>query len=188
MKCEKCQQREATVHLSQTRQGKTTEHHLCETCAHEEGISLNLQDYIGNIGNMFGSGFLGGGSVFDNTGGIPAFGAATKKDTTCPTCGQSFEDFRRSGLFGCSHCYEAFADQLDPVMRRIQGSTHHIGRKVCQTADQKEQLLLRTRLTELKKSLQEAVKEEAYEKAARLRDEIRALESRICDEEGGVAK
>ena len=59
MKCEKCNQREATIHLSQTRQGKTTEHHLCETCAREQGISLNLQDYIGNIGSLFGSGIAG---------------------------------------------------------------------------------------------------------------------------------
>ena len=184
MKCEKWQQREATIHLSQTRNGKTTEHHLCEACAREQGISMNLQDYLGNIGNLFGSGLLGGGSVFDNTGGIPAFGTTVSRDTACPTCGQSFDDFRRSGLFGCSHCYEAFADRLDPMMRRIQGSTRHVGRKVCQTADQKEQQLLRSRLADMKKSLQQAVQEEAYEKAARLRDEIRALESRICTEEG----
>ena len=191
MKCEKCHQREATIHLSQTRQGKTTEHHLCEACAREQGISMNLQDYIGNIGNLFGSGVLGGGSIFDNTGGIPAFGGAGSngsRNVTCATCGQSFDDFRRTGLFGCSHCYESFADRLDPVMRRIQGSTRHIGRKVCQTEEQKEQQLLRTRLAELKKTLQQAVQEEAYEQAAKLRDEIHSLEGRICLDEGGNQK
>jgi len=185
MKCEKCQQREATIHLSQTRQGKTTEHHLCEACAREQGISMNLQDYFSNL---FGSGLLNGGSVFDTTGGIPAFGSEPGRDTACPTCGQSFDDFRHSGLFGCSHCYEAFADRLDPLMRRVQGSTRHVGRKVCRTADQQEQELLRSRLVELKRSLQQAVQEEAYEKAARLRDEIHSLESRLCSEEGGAVK
>ncbi len=187
MKCEKCKQREATIHLSQTRQGKTTEHHLCEVCAQEQGISMDISDYFGNVGNLLGSGIFGGSSVFDTTGGIPAFGTSPSRDTTCPTCGQSFDDFRRSGLFGCSHCYDAFADRLDPLMRRVQGSTRHVGRKVCQTADQQEQQLLKSRLADLRKSLQQAVAEEAYEKAARLRDEIKALESRLCDE-GGAEK
>ena len=184
MKCEKCKKREATIHLSQTRNGVTAEHNLCETCAREQGISMNLQDYIGNIGSLFGSGALGSGSVFDTTGGIPAFGTSARPNPVCSHCGQSFDDFRKTGLFGCSHCYEAFADRLDPLMRRVQGSTRHVGRKVCQTADQQEQNLLRARLVDLKKSLQQAVKEEAYEKAARLRDEIHALESRICSDAG----
>ena len=180
MKCEKCKNREATIHLSQTRSGVTTEHHLCETCAREQGISMNLQSYIGNIGNLFGSGVLGSGSIFDTTGGIPAFGAPVNKNTVCPTCGQTYDEFRKTGLFGCSHCYEAFADRLDPLMRRVQGSTRHVGRKVCQTAGQQEQNLLRAKLSDLKKALRLAVQQEAYERAAQLRDEILVLESRLC--------
>jgi protein arginine kinase activator len=190
VKCEKCKKQEATIHLSQTRQGKTTEHHLCEACAREQGISLDVHDYIGNmdsLGKVFGAGFLGGGSIFDTAGGIPAFGAAVSRDISCPDCGQSFDDFRRTGLLGCSHCYEAFAVRLDPVLRRVQGSTRHVGRKVCQSADQQEEQLLRGKLSELKQSLLHAVQEEAYETAARLRDEIRILEQRLCVE-GGEAK
>jgi protein arginine kinase activator len=186
LKCENCKHREATIHLSQTRQGKTADHHLCEFCAREKGISLDLQDYIGNISNLFGSGLMGGGSVFDTTGGIPAFGTNSSRNITCPTCGQSFDDFRRTGLFGCYRCYEAFADLLDPVLRRVQGGTRHVGRKACQSTDQQEEQMLRSRLSELKDTLQQSVQEEAYEKAARLRDEIRSLENRLCDEGGKV--
>jgi protein arginine kinase activator len=194
MKCDKCKKREATIHLSQTRNSVTSEHHFCDTCAREQDIGMNLPGYFGNL---YSSGMLGGGSIFDTTGGIPAFGTSVSKDTVCPSCGHSFEDFRRSGLFGCGHCYEAFADRLDPLMRRVQGSTCHVGRKVCQTADQQEQNLLRAKLADLKKTLQQAVQEEAYEKAARLRDEVHALESRICSDDskpassskkGGAAK
>jgi protein arginine kinase activator len=184
MKCDVCKSREAAIHLTQTRQGKTTERHLCEVCAQKQGISLDLQNYLGNIGSLFGTGFTGGGSVFDTTGGIPAFGAATSRNITCQACGQSFDDFRRTGLFGCSHCYQAFAGQLDPLLRRVQGSTRHVGRKVCQSASQQEEQLLRARLSELRRDQQQAVQEEAYEKAARLRDEIRSLESRLCVDEG----
>jgi protein arginine kinase activator len=186
MKCEICKQKESTIHLSQTRQGKTTEHHFCEACAKVKGISLDPKDLIGNIGSLFGSGPASGGSVFDTTGGIPAFGASASKNIPCKSCGQSFDDFRRTGLFGCSRCYDAFSGQLDPVLRRVQGSTSHVGRKVCQTAGQQEEQLLRSRLTELKTTLQQAVQEEAYEKAARLRDEIHSLEKRLCVDEKEV--
>ncbi len=175
MKCEKCDQREANIHLSQTRQGKTSEHHFCESCAQEYGISMNLQDYVGNIGSLFGTNSLNSSSVFDTTGGIPAFGSATPQNTACANCGQSFDDFRRSGLFGCSLCYEAFADRLDPLMRRVQGSTRHIGRKVCQSADQQEQSMLRNKMIDVKKLLQRSIDEEDYEKAALLRDELHAM-------------
>lgn len=187
MKCEKCQQRDATIHLTQTRQGQTSEHHLCEPCAREIGIGHNLTDYFGTIGNLFGSGLIDSGSVFHTTGGIPAFGAAASRNITCPVCGQTYDDFRHSGLFGCSHCYEAFADRLDPVFRRVQGGVRHIGRKVCTTAGQQEEQILQAKLQDLKKTLKQTVQDEAYEKAARLRDEIHALENRLCAE-GGESK
>ena len=184
MKCERCQQREATIHLSQTRKGKTVEHHYCEVCARELGMTFHLSNYMSSLGDLFSNSVLGSGSVFDTAGGIPAFGktSAASRDLTCPKCGETFDEFRRTGLLGCSHCYETFADRLDPVFRRVQGSTRHIGRKVCQRPDQHEQEILQTRLVELKKSLNKAVQEEAYEKAAHFRDEIRSLESRICAE------
>jgi protein arginine kinase activator len=118
--------------------------------------------------------------VFNTTGGIPAFGSQMARNVACSVCGQTFDDFRRTGLFGCSQCYTAFADRLDPVFRRVQGGTRHIGRKVCASEDQLEQQRLQVRLQELKKALQLAVKEEAYERAARLRDEIRSVEGRLC--------
>lgn len=181
MKCEKCQIKEANVHLSQTRQGQTTEHHLCESCAREMGIGHNISDYFGTIGNLFGSGVLDGGNVFHTTGGIPAFGAQTGRNAACPSCGQTFEDFRRTGLFGCARCYDAFSDRLDPVFRRVQGSVCHVGRKLRSPEGDQEVNMLQTKLRELKKSLKQSVQDEAYEQAARIRDEIHTLESRLCD-------
>jgi protein arginine kinase activator len=180
MMCERCQKQEATIHLTQTRQGKTTEHHLCDACARELGIGHHVTDYFGTIGSLIGSGLLGGSSIFNTTGGIPAFGMQAARSATCPFCGQTFEDFRHTGLFGCSQCYEAFADRLDPVFRRVQGATRHIGGKAGLSADQREQQLLQAKLKDLKQSLQMAVAEEAYEQAARIRDEIRTMEQRLA--------
>jgi protein arginine kinase activator len=171
MKCERCHQREATIHLSQTTQGKTIEQNLCEDCAHELGIDANYESVFGDI---FSQSMLGG-SIFNTTGGIPAFGKPATRNLVCSHCGQTYDDFRKTGLFGCSHCYEAFADRLDPVFRRVQGGTHHVGRKLKETASQQEQQILNNQLAELKQQLQKAVQVEDYETACHLRDQIKVL-------------
>ncbi len=173
MLCERCHQREATIHLSQTHQGQTVEQHLCESCAKEIGLETNLESVFDNF---FGQSVFGS-SIFNTTGGIPAFGQPAPRNLACPSCGLSFDEFRSSGLFGCSHCYEAFADRLDPVFRRVQGGTRHVGRKLLESADVQERQLRRSKIAELRKELTKAVKDEQYEKAAQLRDEIRVLES-----------
>lgn len=180
MKCERCHQKEASVHLSRIVNGKKSEQHLCQSCASETGADSPFQSFY----NPFLSGSPFGGSIFNPTGGIPAFGGSgtgAGRDLACPSCGTTFEAFRKSGLFGCSQCYETFREKLDPVLRRVQGSTRHIGRPVCRTKESQEQLVLKERLASLRKNLAAAVEREAYEEAARLRDEVRAVDARICD-------
>lgn len=180
MLCERCKKNEATIHVSETQQGKTREQHLCSDCARELGIGQPFKSYLDDL---FGQNFKGS-TIFNMAGGIPAFDSTTKNGTTqsntiCSGCGQSYEDFRRSGLLGCSHCYDTFETRLDEVFRRVQGGTRHVGRKVNETADQQELQLMRHRLVELKTRLKQAVQEEAYEKAATLRDEAHVLEQQI---------
>ncbi len=45
----------------------------------------------------------------------------------CPACGTTMEEFRRTGLLGCAHCYTAFAAQLLPVIRSVQHAERHNG-------------------------------------------------------------
>jgi protein arginine kinase activator len=173
MLCERCHQREATIHLSQTQNNQTSEQHLCEICAKELGLDTSFESVFDN--------FLGqsvfGASIFNTTGGIPLFGQPASNSLVCPSCGLSYDEFRSSGLFGCSHCYEAFADRLDPVFRRVQGGTRHVGHKLLESPGVKESQARRHQIAELRKALAQAVKDEQYEQAARLRDEIRDLES-----------
>lgn len=181
MICERCHQREATIHLSQTHNGQTVEQHLCESCAKEMGLESNLESMFDSFFNqsVFGS------SIFNTTGGIPVFGKPVQRNLVCPNCGLTFDEFRSQGLFGCAKCYEAFADRLDPVFRRVQGGTRHVGHKLLENPQVQEKKLLESRITELRKELSQAVKEENYEKAARLRDEIRNLEACDAEQEGG---
>lgn len=168
MLCDACSEREASVHFQQTRHGKTVEHHLCEYCAQKQGMTQQMQDYFGTL---WGSAIP---SVFNTAGGIPEFGHAATKDIVCPKCQQTYQEFRKTGLFGCSQCYEAFADRLEPVFRRVQGHDHHHGRKM-RTAD-KHASEKEHRLRHLKEQLRHVVEAEDYEQAARLRDEIRSLQ------------
>lgn len=179
MKCQRCEKNEAVIHISQIVNGVETEHHLCESCASKIGYNFNMKNMV----QPFLSSGLFGSSIFNTTGGIPAFGQNTTKDLVCPECGTSFEEFRKSGLLGCSRCYDAFRERLDPVLRRVQGGTRHIGRPVCRTVENQEQLMLKAKLVQLRKELAAAVRREAYEEAARIRDEIKGAESRvICQE------
>lgn len=86
----------------------------------------------------------------------------------CRTCGMTESELRRTARAGCADCYKNFADILTPYIHKLHGSTAHVG-----TTPAEEQsdpvAVLRTKLND-------AIASEAYEEAARLRDEIRRLE------------
>lgn len=176
MICDICKQREATIHLRQTGQDKVNEYHVCQQCAHEHGLDQSIQSHFSH----FLSGEIPGvGNIFNPAGGIPEFGRPGSQDVSCSNCGQTYSDFRKTGLFGCSKCYQTFADRLDPVFRRVQGNVRHSGRKLAQSKDEQAQQAQKARLLELRDELKKLVSEEAYERAAKVRDEIHSLEDRI---------
>ena len=178
MKCEHCGKNDANVNISQTIGGKTSEQNLCSACAAELGINNEFKPFIDEWLKK-GPGYSQ--SIFDTAGGIPAFDNSVTHAMVCPECGQRYDEFRRSGLLGCSNCYEAFGDRLDAIFRRVQGGTRHTGRKACETAQQQELQLYRHKMSELKRQLQQYVSEEEYEKAASARDEIKSLQQQIIE-------
>ena len=161
MKCEKCNEREATVLYKQTINGESTSMHLCAECAtraqEENGFGLHFP----TSNDLFGS-------LFSIAG--PGQSYTAKK---CEGCGATFADIRRTGKVCCPACYTAFAKELEPTVRSLYGTAVHTGRapaKSCAVRDKKN------RLEALKKDLQAAIQAERFEDAATLRDEIRALE------------
>ena len=162
MLCQDCGQRPASVQLSQTAKGKKEQLYLCDLCA---------QQFQGQVANSFWDSFPGsllpGPSMF----GYPATTSPSRPQKTgliCPSCGETEEELRKTGLLGCQTCYETFAVFLDPVFRRVQGHTRHLSASE-EEGPAKEADVLREKL-EL------AVQSEDYEEAARLRDQIRQLE------------
>lgn len=94
----------------------------------------------------------------------------------CPECGIQFLEFRNSGRLGCAHDYDVFAQELIPLLENIHGDVRHKGKVPRHSPPPQRDL---SELTELRQQLEEAIQEEAYEKAAELRDRIRQLEEEL---------
>jgi len=170
MKCDACGQREATVRYAEVVDGTTTTWHLCEECAAARGVGGSLPSLAGPLVNIL-MGLLEG-SVDEGQSPL---------GPSCPRCGLTYDEFRRLGRLGCSTCYEAFASQLKPLLRRVHGSTEHTGRV---PADVEGDHRLRREIKKLRADLARAVHEEDYERAAWIRDAIRAHESELEGEKG----
>ena len=93
----------------------------------------------------------------------------------CKGCGSSFEEIANTGKVGCAECYRTFYNRLIPSIQRIHGNTTHTG-KIASSAgiEAKRENELEKAREELKKAIQE----QAFEKAAELRDRIKELEGK----------
>ena len=165
MLCEKCHQKPATVHMQQIVNGAKTEMHLCQDCSAHMDSPISIEALFNGLLGSFLS-------------------MANDKQTTskfsvnyepCPTCGMTYEGFKAAGgKLGCSGCYHVFSRELESILKNVQASTKHEGKfpqKYGRNMFQKREA---DRLREL---MQEAVESENFEEAARLRDEVRSLES-----------
>ena len=93
----------------------------------------------------------------------------------CPHCGITFEEFRAKGRFGCPRDYEVFREALVPLLQKMHGGAQrHVGR--LPRGQDEVETTVGDRLLQLRRELHEAITEEKYEDAARLRDEIAEIE------------
>ena len=93
----------------------------------------------------------------------------------CPTCEMRYEEFKKIGRLGCPNCYDAFAPQLERLLKRIHGDNRHRGKGLMEEA---QSVPVADELERLRAELAQAVAEEAFEEAAQLRDRIRVLEGK----------
>lgn len=50
-------------------------------------------------------------------------------ETKCLSCGETFEEFKSSGMFGCENCYNAFADYLNKIFITKFKEQKYLGKK-----------------------------------------------------------
>ena len=155
MTCQRCDD-EASVHLTETANGRRREIHLCASCARAAGLlppekkpNLALEDVVqglivANVGELVGE--LAG--------------------LTCPVCGLKFMEYRAEGRLGCPNDYLVFSRGLLPLLNRAHGATRHVGKVARLRPAAADRLRLRTRL-------RDAIASENYEEAARVRDQLR---------------
>jgi len=167
MLCDICGKSQATVHLTEIIDEQMTELHLCESCAKEKGAQMEkhfgLSDLLAGLADI---------------GEAPELAKAQEQQ--CPACGLLFSEFKRTGRFGCAQCYEAFKDQLLPLLRRIHGSIKHAGKPTTMRppAPVKPVRGAEAQILQLKAKLLKAVEMEEFEEAAGLRDQIKELEAK----------
>ena len=166
MSCEQCREREAVIHLTQIVNEQVTTLHLCERCAAEKGVEspgaapkTPLGTFLAAMGQE-----------------LPEQTPAPKNGDACPRCGGSLQDFRESGRLGCSDCYRSFEVPLRDLLRRLHGSTHHMGERYAEGSGSSDGNGERQRAIELREQLRLAVETENFELAAELRDRLRVME------------
>ncbi len=91
----------------------------------------------------------------------------------CPVCGFTLKDLERTRRLGCSGCYDTFQATILRLISSVQRGHRHLG-KISSRHDSPE--IIQNRLSLLKDRLNTAVKEEEFENAANLRDEIKRLQ------------
>ncbi len=156
----------ATVHLTQIIKNQIQKVDLCEECAQSKGVT----DPEGfSLADLLAKSFAGA---------VEEPEPAATGVLTCEQCGCSTRDFKKTGRLGCAACYEAMKAALLPLITGLHKDIAHKGKL---PARQWRHAGLRRELANVERELQEAVKQENFEAAARCRDQLGALRSKLAD-------
>jgi len=159
MDCDVCQKNQATVFLTQIVDGKMQKVNLCESCSREKGVTDPTGFALADL--LLG---LGAAQEIDKGG----------SGQRCPACGFSQADFKKTGRLGCSVCYDTFSEGLASLIQAMHKGPTHVGKVPARLM---KTMALNARVKQLRKELDQAVREENYEDAAQLRDQLRELEN-----------
>ena len=157
MKCEKCGKNEANYHYTSNINGKVSEKHLCSDCASEMGLDRQMHAYANQ---MFGSMF--DGMLGDFFGG--------RRRYLSPWDG--FDSF---GFPMPAMVVPAFPFLLDSSE---SCPTCGVKTEEAKTQESKAdpEMKKRREINMLREQMRAAAEQEDFEKAAKLRDQLRELE------------
>jgi protein arginine kinase activator len=163
--CSICKEKPATIFLSNiSAENKKVDMDLCDACAKAKGIDDPAALLIASADLMLG---LGASlEVEQAAGGV---------ELKCPRCGFTQADFKKSGRLGCPECYKTFAEGLAGLLKTMHKGTRHTGKAPEALRATRENA---DRLKTLQAKLTKAIKDENYEQAALVRDEIKQLTGR----------
>lgn len=166
MLCEKCHQKQATVHMQQIINGTKTEMHLCQDCSTNMDSPISIEALFNGLLGSFLS------MAPDKQSNHNTHSARYEP---CPTCGMTYGDFQNAGgKFGCANCYRAFSRELESIFKNVQASSKHEGKFPQKSG---REMFQKREAERLRILMREAIEGENFEEAARLRDEVRILEA-----------
>lgn len=157
--CDLCSNK-ASVYFTQIIDGKMQKVNLCEKCAREKGVTdptgFALADLLFGIGQQ------------EKVGRAPA-----RRPESCPQCGLTADQLKKTGRVGCPKCYEVFSESLSSILKAMHKGLRHQGKVPARLMESRARAL---RLRDLRTALDKAVEEERFEDAAGYRDAIQAME------------
>ncbi|MCA9262392.1 MAG: UvrB/UvrC motif-containing protein [Planctomycetales bacterium] len=168
MKCQHCE-KPATFHITELTGPEPQELHLCEDHARDylSNAETADSDQVSSLAGAFSQQLKLGQTAEE---------LARLDQRACPVCGITFYEFRNQGRLGCPHDYTCFAEELAPLLANIHGDTEHTGKRPKRQNSVEKQ---GTELIRLRRQMKEAVDNEEYEIASKLRDRIRQLEESL---------
>lgn len=158
MLCARCKKNPAALHIKQIIDNQVSESRLCAECAALEAPALAAPALLGLLS------LLGGTAARERA---PA--------ARCSACGLRWTDFRKTGFLGCHACYETFMEPLKGLLKEMQGASKHMGKVPAAASGMLDARRRAEESATLRARLAEALRGEAYEEAALLRDRLRRL-------------
>jgi protein arginine kinase activator len=153
--CEECKKRKQELSFVEVKDGKRITRHLCSKCAEKLAIALPEE----------------------STGKSSRTGSEKGKGALkCPNCRLTYAEFRRTAKLGCETCFEAFGETLNSLLRDLHASAQYTG-KPYEPDDRRTGTV--KKIHDLKRDMEQAVTDENFEEAARIRDEIKTLEEEL---------
>ncbi len=155
MLCQHCKKNIATNDYIEIINDKMYESHLCNEC---------YADLYGELNSKANNDLWAG-----------LFGTSTGRVKVCPVCGTTYADYERTGLLGCTSCYDVFKEELIPSIKRIQGKVNHVGKK----ANNNDAFGLHRQLKTLQEELETALRQKRFADAGRLNKKIDAIKKTL---------
>ncbi len=168
MLCDSCSINIAVVHVHEVVDGVNKTVHLCAPCAEEieiPSVSLDNLSITGIIDQKDNAGVT---LIKQLTGSAPK---------VCLTCGNTTDAVRRTGRLGCSDCYELFRDFLDEIVPHVHRGVRHYGKNSPVKTRNPQAPAADTEIQSIRSDLADAVLDENFECAAKLRDLLREIET-----------
>ena len=164
MKCEICHLNKAVKSITRNIDGRHKELFVCDSCArfsvNPNTRPVSSPSSLTDI--LFSIGLSPTGEVDLNI-----------DDGICHVCGMSRNEVRQGRRLGCPKCYDIFTADIRTFLSEVQSviSLH--------TGHTPNKDILASEIENLNAELGKAIKEERFEDAIRIRDNLKGLEKKL---------